>query len=72
MLKRAGRYTFSQRLLLILLALAFAATAVLQAFLAGSMSEWWPAVLAAALALAALWCLIAAARAWDGTEKRRL
>ncbi|PXY35301.1 hypothetical protein DI005_15855 [Prauserella sp. PE36] len=72
MLKRAGRYPFSQRLLLIVLALAFAATAVLQAFLASSMSEWWPAVLAAALALAALWCLIAAARAWDGTEKRRL
>ncbi|MEU6641231.1 hypothetical protein ABZ863_01635 [Saccharomonospora sp. NPDC046836] len=72
MLKRDDRFTFPQRLLLLILAFVFAATAVLQAFLAGWMSEWWPAVLAAALALAAVGCLLAAGRAWNGSERRHL
>ncbi|EHR48762.1 hypothetical protein SacmaDRAFT_0461 [Saccharomonospora marina XMU15] len=72
MLKRAARMSFPQRMFLLLLALAFATTAVLQALLAVSVSEWWPVVLAALLALAATWCLATAARAWDRDRRRRL
>ncbi|WP_048876872.1 hypothetical protein [Saccharomonospora saliphila] len=49
---------------LFLLAAAFGGTAGVQVFLAGTMSEWWPAVLAGALAVAALWCLVTAVT-WD-------
>ncbi|PXY32759.1 hypothetical protein [Prauserella muralis] len=64
MLKRAGRLSMTQRLLLVMASLAFAATAAVQAFLAGTMAEWWPVVLAVALALAALFCAAAAVRPW--------
>ncbi|MFC4001807.1 hypothetical protein ACFS2C_01765 [Prauserella oleivorans] len=60
MLKRSVRVAWSQRLMFVMLALVFAATAALQGFLASSVSEWWPAVLAALLALAAAGCLFAA------------
>lgn len=72
MLKRAARMSFPQRMFLLVLALAFATTATLQALLAVSVSEWWPVVLAALLALAAAWCLTVAARARDGSERRKL
>lgn len=48
------------RTTLFVLALTFATTAAIQAFLAASTSEWWPGVLAAALVAAAVWCLAAA------------
>lgn len=64
MLKRAGRLSVRQRLLLAMASLAFAATAAVHGFLAGTMTEWWPAVLAVILALAALFCAATAARPW--------
>ncbi|NIJ14674.1 protein-S-isoprenylcysteine O-methyltransferase Ste14 [Saccharomonospora amisosensis] len=72
MLKRAERMSFPQRVFLLVLALAFATTSVLQALLAMSVSEWWPVVLAALLALSASWCLATAARACDGDRRGRL
>ncbi|MGI5994722.1 hypothetical protein [Saccharomonospora viridis] len=55
--RRVTRPWPTTRLALFVLALTFAATAAVQAFLAASMSEWWPTVVAAALAAAAVWCL---------------
>ncbi|OLT44211.1 hypothetical protein BJF85_20260 [Saccharomonospora sp. CUA-673] len=57
-----------ERVLFLLLALAFAATATLQLFLADSMSVWWPIVLAVLLALAALLCLYVAVRAGESDK----
>ncbi|MCP2252815.1 hypothetical protein LY13_001559 [Prauserella aidingensis] len=51
-----------ERVLFVLLSVAFAVTAALQFFLADAMSVWWPLVLAAALTVASLICLYAALR----------
>ncbi|MBB3662376.1 MULTISPECIES: hypothetical protein [Prauserella salsuginis group] len=52
----------AERVLFVLLSVAFAVTAALQFFLADAMSVWWPIVLAAALTVAAIICLYAAFR----------
>ncbi|WP_298176757.1 hypothetical protein [Saccharomonospora sp.] len=58
--RRTSRRWPPTRLVLFVLSLAFAATAAIQAFLALSTSEWWPGVVAVALAAAAVWCLTTA------------
>lgn len=62
MLKRTVGPEFSQRLLWLLIAVAFASTAVVHAVLAGTMSEWWPIVAAVLLAIPAVLCAVLAAR----------
>lgn len=69
MFRRATRMCFPHRVSLCVLAFAFAGTAVVQVFLATSMSEWWPLVLTVALALAALWCLVTAVT-WNDHRRR--
>ncbi|TWH21979.1 hypothetical protein [Prauserella rugosa] len=59
------RHLLLERVLFLLLALAFAVTATLQLFLADSMSVWWPIALAVLLAIAAVLCLYVAVRATD-------
>jgi hypothetical protein len=56
-------------MVLLLLALAFTTSAAIQGFLAASMSEWWPAAVAACLALAGVCCLAGAT--WGGHERGR-
>lgn len=58
--RRIPRPWPTTRVALFVLALTFATTAAIQVSLAASTSEWWPGVLAAALAAAAVWCLAAA------------
>ncbi|WP_039739497.1 hypothetical protein [Saccharomonospora halophila] len=62
MLRRAPRADAAERLLLFLLAAAFAGTAGVHIFLAEVTSAWWPLPVAVVLASAASWCLAAAVR----------
>ncbi|CAM2984664.1 hypothetical protein SAXI111661_11955 [Saccharomonospora xinjiangensis] len=58
--RRVTRPWASARGILFALALTFATTAAVHAFLAFSTSEWWPAALAAGLVAAAAWCAASA------------
>ncbi|WP_199430912.1 hypothetical protein [Qaidamihabitans albus] len=72
MLERAGKPAFHQRIVWLLIALAFAASAVAQAIVASSMAEWWPVVVAAVLAILAVLSGLVAARRWDDSRRRHL
>ncbi|WP_026453264.1 hypothetical protein [Saccharomonospora iraqiensis] len=65
MLRRASRADTAERLLLFLLAAAFAGTAGVHVFLAEVTSAWWPLPVAGLLASAAFRCVVAAVRWHD-------
>ncbi|WP_197319365.1 hypothetical protein [Saccharomonospora sp. NB11] len=58
--RRVLKPWLTTRLALLVLALTFTATAVVQACLAATTTEWWPGVVAAALTAAAVWCVVEA------------
>ncbi|MEU3273910.1 hypothetical protein ABZ639_23985 [Saccharomonospora sp. NPDC006951] len=71
MVDRAGKSSLVRRVILSLLALTFAATAVLQLMLARSMTEWWPVPVAVALTFAAIGCGFAAVRPSRDADERQ-